>query len=88
MGAYRDPVGRAALECLARTHVRAFSYGAMSAIRAIRSPAGVPELMRRLDDPDKNIQFLAYITLCEIVQRKDDPGEGAGGFARDRCTGW
>jgi hypothetical protein len=61
-----------------------FKLTAMVAIRAIKSPASVPELIRRLDDPDKNTQFLAYITLWEIVRRKDDPGEGAGGFAAKR----
>jgi hypothetical protein len=84
LGAIRDPTARPALECLARTPVRALKYGAIQAIRAIKSPASVPELIRRLDDPDSHIQFSAYMALCEIVHRKGDPGEGAGGFARDR----
>lgn len=84
LGEIRAPGARLALECLARTPVRAIKYGAMDAIRAIKSPASVPELMRRLDDADSYTQFLAYITLTEIVHRKGDPGEGAGGFARDR----
>jgi hypothetical protein len=84
LGEIRNRAARPALECLARTPVRTLKYGAMQAIRAIKSPASVPELVRRLDDPDPNIQFLAYMSLCEIVHRKGDPGEGASGFARDR----
>jgi hypothetical protein len=84
LGELRNPGARLALECLARTPVPLFKLTAMVAIRAIKSPASVPELIRRLDDPDKNTQFLAYITLWEIVRRKDDPGEGAGGFAAKR----
>jgi hypothetical protein len=84
LGQIRDPAARPALECLARTPVRALKYDAMHAIRAIKSRASVPELIRRLDDADSHIQFSAYMALCEIVNRKGDQREGAGGYARDR----
>jgi hypothetical protein len=80
----RSPAARAALECLARTPARAIKYRALDALRAMKSPASVPALIGLLDDSDSYAEFLAYMTLCEIVRRKEDMGEGASGFATNR----
>jgi hypothetical protein len=86
LGSIRKQEARQALECLAGTQVRALNYEAVGAVRAMRSPASVPGLMRLLDHPDQNMQSIAYNALCEIVQRKGYPALGGNGFLLNRAA--
>ena len=70
----RNPAARLALECIANTGITQLQLPAMDAIREIASPASVPGLIRHLDGPSPVMQYLAVITLSEIVHRPDEPG--------------
>jgi hypothetical protein len=55
----------------------------MDAIRGMRNPASIPELIRHLDDADPFMQYQAVITLSEIAPRRDLPGPSMTDFERD-----
>jgi hypothetical protein len=74
---------RPSLECLARTSNAAIRLAAMDAIRAVASPASVPELVRHLDDNDPTMQYLAVISLSEIVKRPGEVGPAMPTFDQD-----
>jgi hypothetical protein len=79
----RDPASRLALECIARSGITPLNAPAMAAIRAIASPSSVPELIRRLDDPNPVMQYLAVIALSEITHRPDELGPLMPEFMRE-----
>jgi hypothetical protein len=83
IGQIRRPEARTALECLARTPERGLSFEAMRGLRAIGSAESVPELMRHLDDSNSDMQYLAVITLQEIIRRTDEVGPSMPMFERD-----
>ena len=60
------------VEGLATSRFVAVRYGAMDAIRRIKSPKSVPFLVARLDDTDATIQYVALITLAEVLGKYDD----------------
>ncbi len=43
----------------------------MNALRAMRDRRSIPALIKRLDDSDSNVQYLALITLSETVGKQD-----------------
>jgi hypothetical protein len=79
-----EPNARQALECLARAPKPGLNIYAMEAIRRIRAPESVPELIKHLDDSDSMMAYLAVITLSEIVHRPDEPGPGVPAFEQDK----
>ena len=63
----RDPKARTALESLTASKFSPIRDGAMRGLRRLRDPRSVPSLVRRLDDSDEDIQYLAVITLAETL---------------------
>jgi hypothetical protein len=59
---------------------------AMYALRKIRSPESVPTLMGHLGESDSNLQYLAVITLDDIVQNGADFGPSNLDFDRHPQT--
>lgn len=57
----------------------------MMALRGIGSPESVPELVKRLDDNNPEVQYLAVITLWEIVRRPDEVGPGIPMFNENKA---
>jgi hypothetical protein len=78
LGAYRS-----ALECLANTVVIPVRSSAMIGIRGLADQASIPELVRHLDDSDPYVQYLAVISLWEIVPQSGQPGPTMQRFDRD-----
>jgi hypothetical protein len=74
---------RPALECLANTAPISVRSSAMIGIRGMADQASIPELVRHLDDSDSYIQYLAVITLWEIVPQSGQPGPTMQRFDRD-----
>jgi hypothetical protein len=59
------------LEALSSSHFIAIRHGAMDAIRRIKSPKSIPLLVARLDDSDSAVQYVALITLAEVLSKYD-----------------
>jgi hypothetical protein len=73
-----------AMENLAGSQYVAIRYGAMDAIRRIKSPKSVPFLIKQLDDADGNVQYVALISLAEILSKYEgDFAPGMGPFEQD-----
>lgn len=72
LGQVRDPKALPGLEALASSKYLPIKFGAMDAIRGIKDPQSVPVLIRRLDDSNSNIQYIAVITLAEILGKEGD----------------
>ncbi len=68
----RDMKARPALEVLTASKFVPIRDGAMRALRTIRDPHSAPALVRRLDDPEYDIQYLAVITLAEAFGKYED----------------
>jgi hypothetical protein len=47
----------------------------MHALRKIQSPDSIPTLVKLIDDPDKFVEYLAVMTLCEM---NSPGGKGKG----------
>lgn len=62
----------AALGTLTSSDSLSIKLGAMAALRNIRSVQSAPALVKRLDDPNKDIQYLAVIALAEIFQKNNE----------------
>jgi hypothetical protein len=72
-----------AIESLAGSRYLSIRFGAMSAIRRIRSPQSASVLIQRLDDVDNNVRYIAVITLAEIFQKYGDFAPGMGLFDKN-----
>jgi hypothetical protein len=72
-----------ALESLAGSRYFPIRFGAMSAIRHIRSPQSAAVLIQHLDDADHNIRYVAVIALAEIFQKYGDYAPGMGLFDKN-----
>jgi hypothetical protein len=59
------------MEALSGSKYVSVRLGAMDAIRKIKSSESAPTLVKRLDDPDSTVQYVALITLAEILGRYD-----------------
>lgn len=68
----RDPKARTALESLTTSKFSPIRDGAMRGLRRLRDPRSVPSLVRRLEDSDQGIQYLAVITLAETLGKYGD----------------
>jgi hypothetical protein len=84
IGEIRRPEARGALECLARAPAPSPRLNAMDGIRGIGSAESVPELIRHLDDSNSLMQYLAVVTLWEIVRRPDEVGPSIPMFEGDK----
>jgi hypothetical protein len=69
LGRISDPAALPALESLASARAVSIRMGAMSAMRRIGSVDSAEVLVRRLDDADSNVRYLAVITLSEIFAK-------------------
>jgi hypothetical protein len=63
----RDIQSLRILEELTNSRFTPVRLGAVEALRGIKSPKSARALFRRLDDPDRTIQYLAVISLAEIL---------------------
>jgi hypothetical protein len=68
---FRDQESLTLIKELTRSRFLPIREGAMRSLRGRRSPASVPELVDRLQDTDSTIQYLAVITLAEVVGKYD-----------------
>ncbi len=78
-----DPRSRVALECLARTSVTQIKSSAMDALRGMKDPSSVPELVRHLDDAEPLMQYLALMAISETVRRPDEAAPLLPTFLQD-----
>ncbi len=72
LGEINDPRALPALESLAASKFRSIRYGAMDGIRKIKDPKSVSFLIDKLDDSDTTVQYVALITLAEILGKYED----------------
>ena len=68
LGQIRDERALGAIEALSRSQYVSIRYGALQALRGMNDARTVPTLVKRLDDPDGTNQYLAVITLAEILR--------------------
>ena len=66
LGRVADPEALTSLENLASSRYVPLRLGALAGIRNIKNPKSAGVLVKRLDDPDTNVRYLAVITLSEI----------------------
>ena len=60
------------LEDLTASRFVSIQYGSMQALRAMRNPQAAPVLVRRLDDKDGTVRYLAVISLAETFGKYGD----------------
>lgn len=72
LGEISDAKALRALEALSGSKQRSVRFGAMDGIRRIKSPTSVPFLVARLDDLDSTVQYVALISLAEILGKYED----------------
>jgi len=72
LGRIRDVRALPAIEVLSRAKFVPVRYGAMDAMRGMKSRQSAPTLVQRLDYPDSLVQYLAVITLAEIFGKYED----------------
>jgi hypothetical protein len=60
------------LEALADSRFLSIRYGALDALRKMRKRESAPALIKRLDDSDVNVRYVALITLVEIFEKTGD----------------
>jgi len=70
--AMNDAMDLAPLEALTSSEHLSVKLGAIAAIRNIRSPHSANALADRLDDPNRDVRYLATITLSEIFRKGGD----------------
>jgi hypothetical protein len=68
----RNDEALSALEVLSESKYRSVKSGAMDAIRGIKSFKSIPFLMAKLNDPDRNNQYVALISAAEILGKYED----------------
>lgn len=61
-----------ALESLTASGYIVVRVGAMEALRRMKDPSSAPTLVRKLDDPDSNVRYLAGIALAETFGKTGD----------------
>jgi hypothetical protein len=59
------------IEALSGSKYISVRLGAMDAMRTMKFPESAPTLVKRLDDPDGTVQYLAVISLAEIFGKFD-----------------
>jgi len=83
LGQIRSDKALVGLEAIADCRYVAIRFGALSAIRHIRSPESAPVLIQHLDDSDSNVRYVAVIALAEIFQKYGDYAPGMGLFDKN-----
>ena len=72
LGEIRDERALSALEELSGSKLLSIRIGAMQALRSMKSPAYAEAFVRRLDDSDGYIRYLAVISLAETFGKYGD----------------
>ena len=67
-----DPDAVPALDSLSSSQILSIKLGAMQAIRQIRSRNSAETLIMRLDDPNKEVRFLAVKALAKIFDKSGE----------------
>jgi hypothetical protein len=68
----RDERALPDLEALASSRLISVRMGSMQAMRAMKNPQAAPAMVKRLDDSDGYIQYLAVISLAETFGKYED----------------
>jgi len=71
------------LERLTDSSTPYIRQSAMGGIRKLRDPVTIPFLVSKLDSSDREIQYLAIITLAEVNGKFGDYGPGMGLFNKN-----
>jgi HEAT repeats len=80
---FDNPDSLPILEKLANNETLSVRYGAMDAIRKFKSLDSVPFLIKQLDDSNSNVQYVALISLAEILKFGGEYSPGMGPFDAD-----
>jgi hypothetical protein len=72
LGQISDEGALAAIDALTRSRYLPIRFGAMEALRRMRNPRSAPALVRRLDDAESTVRYVAVITLSEIFGQAGD----------------
>ena len=72
LGQVRDAGALSAVEALSGSKYLSIKFGAIDALRTMRSPSSAPVLIQRLDDSNNDIRYFALITLAEIFGKSGD----------------
>lgn len=83
LGHIQSDKALAGLEALSDCRYVPIRFGALSAIRNVRSPNSASVLIRHLDDKDGNVRYVAVIALAEIFQKYGDYAPGMGLFDKN-----
>ena len=67
-----NPKALPALETLSASRFRSVRSGAMDGIRRMKDPKSVPFLIAKLGDADSDVQYVALITVAEILGKYED----------------
>jgi PBS lyase HEAT-like repeat len=71
------------LIAIAQGPVETWHYGALYALRNLQDPQSVPALVKALDDPDREAEYQALITLALMTHKGGEYGPGIGPFDAD-----
>ena len=83
LGQVRDTQALSALEELSTSRLLSVRIGSMQALRAMKSPAAAPAIVKRLDDSDGYIRYLAVMTLAETFAKFNDSAPNMSLFDRN-----
>jgi hypothetical protein len=72
LGQIDDQRALVSIESLADSKYLSIRLGAMDALRRMKSDRSAPTLIRKLDDPDRNVQYIALITLAEMFNKQGE----------------
>ena len=78
-----DPRAHGDLVELSYSRFGSIRAAAMVALRSMGGQEDADFFIRRLDDPDRNVQYHAVIGLAEAFQMSGDYGPGIGAFERN-----
>jgi hypothetical protein len=83
LGQVRDGEALAALEELSASRLLSVRIGSMQALRAMKNPAAAPTIVKRLDDRDGYIRYIAVMTLAETFAKFDNYAPNMSLFDRN-----
>ncbi len=72
LGQLRDNRALPFLNELSGSNILSVRIGSMQALRAIKNPKAAPAIIKRLDDPDGYIRYLAVMSLAETFEKYGD----------------
>jgi len=79
----RDDTAISSLQELSGSRLLSLRIGAMQSLRAIRSRAAAPAIVKRLDDSDGYVRYLAVMTLAETFGKYGNYAPNMGLFDRN-----